>query len=447
MSKRIVIIGAGPTGLGAAYRLQELGYKSWHIYEKESFVGGLASSFRDAEGFTWDTGGHVIFSHYRYFDKLFEKFLKKKYLEHNRESWIWVFNRFVPYPFQNNIKYLPKDKLLKCIDGLIDVQKDRSKPKNFKEWILSIFGKGIAGCFMFPYNLKVWQTPLEDMSKNWIAERVSVIDLKRILRNVILDEEDVDWGPNSKFKFPLYGGTGGFFGQFERYIKNNLSLEKEVIQIDIESKKLGLKNKEKVNYDLLINTMPIDQLINSLKNKRENLEKAAQELKYSSVLVVGVGLKKRIGTSKCWVYFPENKFPFYRITFFSNYSPHNTPKGKYASLICEVPYSDWRKVNKKRVVEDVIKGLIGAKIIDKRDKELIVSRYLIQRDYAYPVPTLHRDKALKEIQLFLEKNNIYSRGRFGAWKYEIGNMDHSVMMGKEIVDRILKGAKEKVWSL
>jgi hypothetical protein len=60
---------------------------------------------------------------------------------------------------------------------------------------------------------------------------------------------------------------------------------------------------------------------------------------------------------------------------------------------------------------------------------------------------LHRDKALKEIQLFLEKNNIYSRGRFGAWKYEIGNMDHSVMMGKEIVDRILKGAKEKVWSL
>ncbi|TMC10030.1 MAG: FAD-dependent oxidoreductase, partial [Chloroflexi bacterium] len=64
MNPRIVIIGAGPTGLGAAYRLQELGYTNWAVYERSSFVGGLASSQTDAAGFTYDIGGHVMFSHY-----------------------------------------------------------------------------------------------------------------------------------------------------------------------------------------------------------------------------------------------------------------------------------------------------------------------------------------------------------------------------------------------
>src|SRR5207302_1513351 len=65
--KKFVIIGAGPTGLGAAYRLKELGYKNFHVYERSSHLGGLASSFTDSAGFTWDIGGHVMFSHYKYY--------------------------------------------------------------------------------------------------------------------------------------------------------------------------------------------------------------------------------------------------------------------------------------------------------------------------------------------------------------------------------------------
>ena len=61
MDKRIAIVGAGPTGLGAAYRLNELGHKNWAVFEKNGFVGGHAASFVDPEGFTWDVGGHVLF--------------------------------------------------------------------------------------------------------------------------------------------------------------------------------------------------------------------------------------------------------------------------------------------------------------------------------------------------------------------------------------------------
>jgi hypothetical protein len=73
----------------------------------------------------------------------------------------------------------------------------------------------------------------------------------------------------------------------------------------------------------------------------------------------------------------------------------------------------------------------------------IVSRHLIDIPYSYPVPTLGRDRALNLIQPYLESCDVYSRGRFGAWKYEAGNMDHSFMQGVEIVDRLLLGKAEQ----
>ena len=72
---KIVIIGAGPAGLGAAYRLQEIGYKNWEIYERNPYHGGLASSHRNGKGFIWGVGAHAIYSHYDYIDKLLDKLL------------------------------------------------------------------------------------------------------------------------------------------------------------------------------------------------------------------------------------------------------------------------------------------------------------------------------------------------------------------------------------
>lgn len=447
MSKKIAILGAGPTGLGTAYRLKELGYKNWAIYEKNDHIGGLASSFKDPRGFTWDIGGHVIFSHYRYFDEVFEKLLKNQYLEHTRESWIWVSNRWVPYPFQNNIRYLPKEKTLECILGLLNVRDNKDKPKNFKEWILGTFGEGMADCFLLPYNLKLWKFPLEEMAKNWIEERISVVDVKMVLKNVILGEDDKSWGPNRRFKFPLSGGTGGFFSQFEPLIRDHLWIKKEVVRIDVESKEIKFADGQNVLYDFLITTIPLDQLVRILHPPKEELFKAGSELKYGGVYVVGIGIKKALPDSKCWIYFPENQFAFYRVTYFSHYSPFNVPDPQYSSFMCETSYAGSKRGNEESIVEDTIQGLIEAQLISERDQDLIVSQYLIQRDHAYPIPSLSRDDALKVIQTYLMRNHIYSRGRFGAWKYEIGNMDHSVMMGVELVDKLLNGQEEKTWKM
>jgi len=452
MSKRVVIIGAGPTGLGASYRLRELGYTNWKIYEKNTYLGGHASSHLDNNGFVWDEGGHVIFSHYKYFDEFIGKLLGKDYLEHMRESWIRMMGVWIPYPFQNNIRYLPKEAQLKCIIGLIEAQnKGVRKALNFEEWIIETFGEGIAEYFMFPYNFKVWATPLNLMDKSWLAERVSVVNIKRIIENLIHERDDVSWGPNNKFKFPLYGGTGEIYRRLEPYIEAQLAYDKKLVELDLKKKEVRFQDGTVDRYDYLINTSPLDILMEITRPIPQELRDWSSEgLRHSSMFVVGIGVRKNLESNKCWMYFPDDTSPFYRVTYFSNYSPNNVPDGrvdKYSAMMCEISYSEFKKENKETIVEDTIQGLINTGMLGEGERDLIESKYSMDVDYAYPTPTLKRDQALRAIQPFLMESRVFSRGRFGGWKYEIGNMDHSVMQGKEAVDCILQGTSEVTWSL
>src|ERR1035437_6250147 len=209
----VIIVGAGPTGLGAARQLSVLGHQNWLLLETEGRPGGLARSFRDKAGFTWDIGGHVQFSHYSLFDEAMLEFLGADgWLQHQRESWIWMRNRFIPYPLQNNVHRLPPDDLNKCLQGLLTITRDpRPTPANFSAWIDSTFGPGLAEIFMRPYNTKVWAFPPEDMNASWVGERVAVTDLARVLKNLVYNTDDVSWGPNNLFQFPKSGGTGAIW--------------------------------------------------------------------------------------------------------------------------------------------------------------------------------------------------------------------------------------------
>ncbi|NMC48627.1 MAG: NAD(P)-binding protein, partial [Desulfovibrio sp.] len=207
MRVKYLIIGAGPTGLGAADRLRELGQDDFLVLERGPHVGGLSASFTDTAGFTWDLGGHVVFSHFEHFDRMLADLLGDDVLHHQREAWIRMAQTWVPYPFQNNIRRLPPELVWECVQGLLAVAGNGSNgkrpPAHFREWIDTSFGAGIARLFMLPYNFKVWAHPAETMSHRWIGERVSVVDVSRVLKNIILGRDDVSWGPNRTFAFPL----------------------------------------------------------------------------------------------------------------------------------------------------------------------------------------------------------------------------------------------------
>jgi protoporphyrinogen oxidase len=449
---KIIILGGGPTGLGAAWRLRELGHENWFLYEKNNYSGGLSASLVDEKGFLWDRGGHVLHSHYSYFDQFLKVALGDGYFEHQRESWIKMPDAWVPYPFQNNIRYLKPEDQVKCLIGLWRAKSRDKKPvKNFKEWIIRNLGEGIAELFMLPYNQKVWTSLPQNMGVGWLGERVSQIDFERTIKNIIQKKDDVSWGPNNLFKFPKKGGTGAIFDEAIKLIgQDKFIYRKQATSIDLRKKIIGFSDGSKDNYDYLISSIPLNELLKITKDMPEQVKNLGKNLVFNSLCVVGFGLKKKIETTKCWTYFPAKDVPFFRLTFFHHYSPFNVPGGEvntYSSLMCDISIKNGAQIDEKKLIADCFSALVKNGILEQADQKNIVSRAVIREKYSYPIPTIGRDDLLKKIQPFLMKKRIYSRGRFGAWKYEIGNMDHSFMQGVEVADKILANKKETIWSL
>jgi protoporphyrinogen oxidase len=446
---RILIIGAGPTGIGAAYRLRKLGYTNFEVIEAEGAAGGLASSFVDDKGFTWDIGGHVQFSHYDYFDQAMNEALGSEgWLHHERESWVWMADRFVPYPFQNNLRYLPKEMIAKATRGLATRPPRTPSPnQDFGSWVLQTFGEGIRDIFMAPYNYKVWAFPIERLWAGWVGERVAVVDLGRALDNIFCERDDLSWGPNNTFQFPLRGGTGAVWRALAKQVgEQYFRLNTRVQSVDWKAKVLTTQHGDRLPYDHILSTMPLDTLAGVMTPEVGAVREAAPKLLRSQSHIIGVGLTGEMPeklSKKCWMYFPEDNCPFYRVTVFSNYSPNNVPEpetGKYWSLMSETSESTAKAVDRETLVEQTIQGMLNTGLIKSRDQ--VVSTWRFTAEHGYPTPSLERNELLKRIEAALLGTGVASRGRFGAWRYEVSNQDHSFMQGVEWVNHVLLDVPE-----
>lgn len=188
----------------------------------------------------------------------------------------------------------------------------------------------------------------------------------------------------------------------------------------------------------MLSTIPLDKLL-SILDDLPGLSEKAHRFKYSSSHIVGIGLAGKTPAelaTKCWMYFPEANVPFYRVTVLSNYSCHNVPEpNRQWSLMCEVSESPEKSVDAFAVVDAVIDGLKFCKLIESEPP--ILSRWHRRLEYGYPTPFLGRDSLLEEIEPSLREKKIFTRGRFGGWKYEVSNQDHSCMQGVEAVNAML----------
>ncbi|GMH44071.1 hypothetical protein BSKO_12005 [Bryopsis sp. KO-2023] len=472
----ILVVGAGPTGLGAATRLEQLGFEDWLMVDVAEEAGGLACTDETKEGFLFDMGGHVIFSHFQYFDELLDRALgKDAWNLHQRVSYVWIKGRWVAYPFQNNIAALPRENQIECLQGLVEARVEnamaQNRPATFDEWILRVMGNGIADLFMRPYNFKVWGVPPIKMQCGWLGERVATVNVDVAIENVLEGKEAAGWGPNATFRFPKHGGTGAIWKGVAKLLpekKKKFGPKNAVVGIDLEGKCAEMADGRKIKYKAMLSTMPLDLTLRML-GKTEWPE----NLVYGSSHIIGIGLRGKCphGT-KCWLYFPESDCPYYRCTIFSNYAEANCPpadkklktickgdggagssaeeSGPYWSLMFEVTESAMRPVDNSMVtiggqqwpavVLETMKGAIATSMTQPGDE--IVSLYHRRLEHGYPVPALTRDPVLKEALPWLKKHGIWSRGRFGGYKYEVANQDHSLAQGVQAADNILNGTLE-----
>ena len=176
MSTKWAILGGGLTGVTLARLLSEKGDEVC-VFEKEAKTGGLCIS-EERNGFTFDVGGsHIIFSRDTEVLEFMQNVLEENREFRNRNTKIFYKDLFLKYPFENGLSDLPKEDLFFCINeyvkNLVAVEKGEvAEPQNFKEWIYYTFGKGIAECYLVPYNEKIWNYPTEKMSKHWMDGRV-----------------------------------------------------------------------------------------------------------------------------------------------------------------------------------------------------------------------------------------------------------------------------------
>ena len=436
---KTIIIGAGITGLSCAYHLNNR--TDYLVFERENTAGGLCRSITQ-DNFTFDYTGHAIHVRNEYAKQLVNKLLKGNINTVNRNARIYSNNIFVQYPFQANLYGLPENVVRDCLTGLVDSYLKYGKGKvdtglSFREWVLRVFGRGFGKHFFYPYNTKLWSVHPDKMTAKWAGDFVPRPKMEEVIIGAI-EPQNKKFGYNINFYYPGQGGIQSLINELFKSV-NNINFNTEVMRVD-PAKKTVYTDSGEHNYEKLVSTMPLPELLDKIQRLPAGINDAGKKLAYASVLCINLGIKpKKLNKNHkfSWVYFPEKQFPFYRVGFYNNFSGKSVPPG-CISLYIELSYPGKPGNNIPELTTGlynrVLSGLRECGIISKGDE--IITRNVLPIKYAYVVYDGYREQALNKILAYLNKNNIYSIGRYGAWKYSY--IEESILDGKAVAEKLCR---------
>ena len=420
----IVILGAGIAGLSAAFHLEG---KEYEVFEREGEVGGLCRSVIQ-DGFTFDYTGHLLHLGHSYTQRLLADLLPDLLIRHRRNSAIYVYGRHVPFPFQANLWALPREITKECLIEFIRAsQKKKREGSDFLKWVYQAFGSGIAEHFMVPYNEKLWRIPLEEISLEWVERFVPCPTLEEVIDGA-LGVNLKRFGYNQEFFYPRQGGIAVLPQAFLAKIKG-VHLGKEVQSIDIEKRVVQFQDGSEATYRTLISSLPLNELLQRLEPLSEDIKDAQAGLRFVSVLNLNLGVRREGISEYHWVYYPEPAYPFYRVGFLDNLSPHMAPTGT-SSLSVEISYLPTHPPVLEEVREATIAALVACGVLRKDDE--ILAEKTVWIKHAYVIYDQFRSRHLPQVIEFLRSHHIYPVGRYGRWEYTA--MEEAILQGKAVAE-------------
>jgi protoporphyrinogen oxidase len=307
------------------------------------------------------------------------------------------------------------------------------KPNNFYEWVLKYFGKGIGKHFLFPYNTKILSYDIKQINPSWTGRFVPSTSLNAMI-NGALHQQKSNAGYNSLFYYPEKNGIQFLPNALVKKLKNKIHTNHRAQKIDIKKQIITFENGHSESYETLITTAPLNRFLGMIKeSSKTTFKRSIPHLLCNSVINFNIGINKPNITDKHWIYFPEKKYAFYRLGFWSSFSQNMAPKG-CSSIYGEISYLPETKT-KKQLENAKVKAISQTLHILGLSKDNVVTEKVLHLDHAYVIYNAWRQKNLNKLHRELNNNNIYSIGRFGEWKYS--SMQEAVLDGKNIANKTL----------
>jgi protoporphyrinogen oxidase len=428
----IVILGAGLTGLSVAYHLEKLGFYNYKIFEKEATIGGLCRSITQ-DGFTFDYTGHLLHINNPYFRDLISQLIGlDQFNAIARRSFIYSQDCYTHYPYQINLHGLPPDTIIECIEGFLTRPQARTKPRSFYQWVMRSFGAGISKHFFLPYQRKIFDYDTKRLTASWTGRFVPPTSLQDMLKGALGYNNNEEIGYNARFIYPKHGGIITWVEQIYKQLKNPVYTNFHATEINLRDKVIRFDRDITERFTYLVNTIPLDIFLGCLREQTSShLSIARNSLLCNSVVNFNIGLKREELSSKHWVYYPEARYPFYRIGFPHNFSLALVPPG-HSSLYGEFSHLKKSSALIHKRLRDSLHSV--KKLFNITDQE-IATQLVITIPHAYVIYNQWRDKNIPIILKKLESSRVHSIGRYGAWKYS--SMQDSVLDGKTCAEKLI----------
>jgi len=454
--KQVVIIGAGPAGLTAAYELAKLNLHPI-VLEKGERVGGLART-EDYKGFFFDMGGHRFFTKVEEVNKLWRHLLGENFLRRPRLSRIYYNRKFFDYPLKP-LNALAGLGLWESLLIALSYIKWRLRPypqeETFEQWVTNRFGKRLFQTFFKTYTEKVWGIPCSELKAEWAAQRIKDLSLKTVVLSMFVKPKKTIKTLIDQFDYPRRGP-----GMMWNTVKEQVESRGGLVRLNTQVAGIRIKGKcidsvlvanngheEIIRGTDFISSMPITEFIKNLDPAppAEILE-AAEKLKYRDFLTVCLIVNKPNLFPDNWIYIHDPEVKLGRIQNFKNWSPDMVPDLTKTSLGLEYFCTEG----------DGLWGMSDAELIELGKRELnriglaspadIEDGCVFRVQKAYPIYDSEYRGYLATVKNFVAGlENYQTIGRNGLHRYN--NQDHAMVTGMLAVRNLAAGEHNDLWSV
>jgi protoporphyrinogen oxidase len=421
---RVGILGGGISGITLQ---RELSHDSV-VFESSSSIGGLCKTFW-SDGFGYDIGGHILFTRHKRVEALISEVLGDNINKCRRANTILFKDRYVKYPFENDLAALDPQDRYECLIGYL--KNDwQGTPQNLRDWCYATFGRGISDRYLVPYNEKIWKIDPSEMALEWVS-RIPKPPVEDVVKSAVGVSTE-GYTHQLYFRYPLHGG-------FESVVKAlakpggdvRVNAPVERIRRDGDGWRVTAGGKEE-RFDRIVIAFPIHEAIRCFEDVPAEVAAAIAGLRYNSMRVTLVALRDESLMDKSAIYIPDPTVLPHRVCFMGFFSPNTVAKGT-SSLVAETtmePGSELDRLPAAAHEERVVADLDRVGIIDRKQLLKVESQHI---QYAYPVYTKTWAQHTATYRAWFAEQGIELLGRFAEFDYI--NSDECMARAMALADR------------